>query len=302
MTWMLGWNPAAGPRHSAIPALIDRKMSEKKEPEKGLTDGGRFAVVPWDVLVDTEISRSARWLYALLCSHADKNGFCRRSLKKIAKQEGVSKRTVQLWLNELEAAGRVIKHNERGKMGIYEVIRHADRVNSTKAKNLANVIERRAFFGNCGRKGAAARAALKASDGVTFSQQPVNSVSPPRETDFAPSEVNRISPEHDHNNNTRGTRRECGIPASPLSDDPAPAPMHGTKFSNGGGYGQPDCLQGKHGKTAHIRLVERFGGAENGWRVLMGIPGEVLEELTRKELAGTLTDAEALEIVKKTVV
>ena len=56
-----------------------------KGAANSITDGKRFGIVPADVLTDKDISRSARWLFAVLCSHADKKGYCRRSLKRLAK-------------------------------------------------------------------------------------------------------------------------------------------------------------------------------------------------------------------------
>ncbi len=118
-------------------------------------------------------SRSARWLYAVLCSHADKKGFCRRSLKRIAKAEGVSKRAVQNWLNELEMAGRVVRHGEPGRMGFFEVIRHSSRIGEAKASNLQKVSERRNRFAEYGRLGAEAKARGKGSSrGCRRSKRP----------------------------------------------------------------------------------------------------------------------------------
>ena len=166
-----------------------------KGAAKSITDGKRFGIVPADVLTDKDISRSARWLFAVLCSHADPQGYCRRSLKRLAKTEGVARRSVQRWLYELEVAGRVMKLNERGKMGVFRVIRHSSEVNSVRARNLKNVIERRRQFGEYGRIGAAKKARLK---GESVSA-PVTQASPSPDTVVTGAGVTPVSHEQNPN-------------------------------------------------------------------------------------------------------
>jgi len=158
-----------------------------------ITGGEPFGIVPRDVLRDRELSRSARWLFAVLCTHAGKDGTCRRSLKKIAKDEGATKRSVQKWMFELEVAGRVEKLNDAGKMGVYRVIRDPDKTMKARAANLMRVTQRRMKFAEYGRQGAAAKAEKRACSANGL----VNENSPPREAQFTGTGVKHSSPEQD---------------------------------------------------------------------------------------------------------
>lgn len=158
-----------------------------------ITGGESFGIVPRDVLRDRELTRSARWLFAVLCTHAGKDGKCRRSLEKIAKDEGAVKRSVQNWMYELEVAGRVEKLNDTGKMGVYRVIRDPAKVKKAKRANLMRVTRRRMKFGEYGRQGAAAKAEKRTCSANGL----VKGISPPRENDCTGTGVQMISPEQD---------------------------------------------------------------------------------------------------------
>ncbi len=111
-----------------------------------LTGGGRFAMVPAELLVDRRISRSARWLFSMLCGHANKASLCRIRLRSVADAEQVTVRAVQYWLKELEAAGRVARHAVEGKTHVYRVIRDPAAVPAARVDNKAAIDERRAAF------------------------------------------------------------------------------------------------------------------------------------------------------------
>jgi len=155
--------------------------------------GGRYAVVPADVLTDKSLTRSARCLFGVLCSHADRKSHLRRSLKRIAKQEGVTVRIVQKWYGELEKAGVVVKLNEAGKMGVFQVIRHPKDRPAARAQNAGKILKRRLEFSVYGRKGAAERARQRAAAGT----EPLNESSPPPEQHFTGTGVNVVSPKQE---------------------------------------------------------------------------------------------------------
>lgn len=123
-----------------------------------LTDGEPYAIVPAWVLEDGTLSRNARWLYAILCRHADRHGLCRRSLTRLALQEGCTARALQKWMYELEGHGLVMKLNDRGKVGRFKVTRRKGEREEARRYNLAQAVERRIEFGEYGRIGAAAKA------------------------------------------------------------------------------------------------------------------------------------------------
>ena len=162
--------------------------------DKNVTGGGRFAIVPADVLTYTKLSRGARWCFAVLCSHANKQSICRRSLKGIAAAEGVSKRAVQNWIHELEAAGRIEKLNGAGKTGEYLVVRNADDLDKTRAKNLPKVLSRHRQFSEYGKRGASKKAENKLQPVNESSPPPVQQGSPPGEAEFTGTEANDSSP------------------------------------------------------------------------------------------------------------
>ncbi|MBK1842453.1 hypothetical protein JHL17_34165 [Azospirillum sp. YIM B02556] len=128
-----------------------------------LTDGEPYAIVPAWVLEDGTLSRNARWLYAILCRHADRHGLCRRSLTRLAQQEGCTARALQKWMYELEGHGLVMKLNDRGKVGRFKVIRRKGEREEARRHNLAQAVERRIEFGEYGRIGAAAKATREPS-------------------------------------------------------------------------------------------------------------------------------------------
>jgi DNA-binding MarR family transcriptional regulator len=62
----------------------------------------RFGLVRADVMQDPEISLTAKGVYALLCTFADRDGMCFPTVAKLAECSGVSKRTIERAVGELQ--------------------------------------------------------------------------------------------------------------------------------------------------------------------------------------------------------
>lgn len=62
----------------------------------------KFGVVYTEVIQDPDLSLRAKGLYALLCSFADKNRQCFPSIATLAELSGVTRRTIERTLIELE--------------------------------------------------------------------------------------------------------------------------------------------------------------------------------------------------------
>jgi DNA-binding MarR family transcriptional regulator len=52
-------------------------------------------------------------VYVLLCSHADRNGVCRVSMKKLAEETGISREHVARSIGCLEKAGEIRREKDR---------------------------------------------------------------------------------------------------------------------------------------------------------------------------------------------
>lgn len=246
--------------------------------------------VPAFVVKDGSLSRSARWLYADLCCHADDKGLCRRSLERVAEQEGVTTRGVQKWIAELEAAGLIVKTNDPGTMGCFRVIRDPEQIPSAKVTNLRNVVARRMRFSLFGKKGAAKRAETRTSDAV-----PLNCSSPPREQEFRGTPVNCSSPEHSHLEHTRGT-----LEGSPPDRSP-PLPVASPPERAGSGLRRVgDCLQGgarPNGDASLADARKALADRAGGWGNVIALPDRVLDDLALRHSAGDLTDRELREAI-----
>jgi GntR family transcriptional regulator len=82
-------------------------MSDAKRP--------KFAMVPWSVVVDTQLGHAPLRTYMVLAAHADKQGRCWPSHNTIGRIMGISRQAVIKNIHKLEAAGLVVKaHRERG--------------------------------------------------------------------------------------------------------------------------------------------------------------------------------------------
>ena len=117
-------------------------------PKKSLSDKP-FAVVPRDVLYDNNLTRPARLLFALICSYADESGKCQLSNARLGKEIDTCTRSIQLYMNELERAGRVTRWVDSGKSARIHVIRFASEVAAAKLTNLKRLIARK---NNCAPK------------------------------------------------------------------------------------------------------------------------------------------------------
>jgi DNA-binding MarR family transcriptional regulator len=71
----------------------------------------RFGIVDADVMQDPDLSLRAKGLYALLASYADKNRRCFPKINTLAEYSGVSRRTIERTLNELENKNYVTREN-----------------------------------------------------------------------------------------------------------------------------------------------------------------------------------------------
>lgn len=115
-----------------------------------ITGGGAFAIVPVDALRDGTLSRDARWLFALLCGHADRTGLCRRSLRRLAEEHGVSRRSLQRWVGELEACGRIVRVDVTGRVGQFRVVRDPAGIEAGRTAGRERAAERRVRFARRG--------------------------------------------------------------------------------------------------------------------------------------------------------
>jgi len=150
----------------------------------------RFAQVPARILVDSNLSRDARWLFSLLATHADKNGKLHRSLASIAAVEGVSVRTVERWKAELEAAGYLVTIPRRGRASEYVLVRDMDSMDEAKQVNAKINGARRQRCSEAGKIGAARRAESRGHAGGN------NAAAPPTDLSRAPDNPVASTPDN----------------------------------------------------------------------------------------------------------
>ena len=194
-----------------------------------------YGIVPQNVMRDTALRVQERWLFALLCTHADKKGCCRRSLEAIAGEAGVLRRTVQVWLLGLEKRGLVCKLNDVGKMGVYQITRHERRRGAAKLKNVNTVAERMTRFSAFGKKGAVVRAEKRKEKA-----EPVSTETPSRVPNDTGTGVFQINPEHDSLTRLLEQDSKDGHAASPPEGGGAPLKPHIGNASLGA---DSNCLQ-----------------------------------------------------------
>ena len=142
--------------------------------------GERFGLIPAFVSRLRDLKPGPKALYASLCTNASAEGRLWRSLDRLAEEFGVSRRQIQRWLNELEAAGLLVRFTVPRKS--FLVIRDPAGREWAKRTNLASVIGRRMVFAKPGRAGAVARwsggtSASKQNDkGVAHSATPMSPI------------------------------------------------------------------------------------------------------------------------------
>ena len=116
----------------------------------------RYAIVPAAVLQMSELSIGPRLTYALLCGYADKPGYTWVTHGTLAENLGVSPRTVDNHLNQLEPHGLVERLLPPSRFR-FRVIRSPGLLDSTRVANRLKAMDRKARFGEHGRRGAAVR-------------------------------------------------------------------------------------------------------------------------------------------------
>ena len=83
-----------------------------------------FTQVPNHVLVSNKLSPGAKLTYAMLLKYAWQNDFCFPGQERLAKDMGVTDRSVRTYLQELEGHKFVaIKQRGLGKPNLYELLR-----------------------------------------------------------------------------------------------------------------------------------------------------------------------------------
>ncbi len=194
-------------------------------PADGIPRGVQYGQVPRWVLEDGTLSCRARCLYALFCSFAKRKTnqfYC--SLEKIATREGVTAKTIQDAVRELEERGLVEKLRRIRLIYTYEVTRDPDRAPEVKSRNAPRLAKRRRQFGEYGRKGAATRAARAERAGLRATK-----LSPKGEKDFVPNEkdpsARTDTPKQILTNRARGTSRKQR--EEPLDDIPKASKVSG---------------------------------------------------------------------------
>jgi len=117
-------------------------------------EGERFGLVPAFVLRDSGVKPGPKALYASLCTNADAKGVLWRSIDRLAGEFAVTKRQIQRWINDLEAAGLMIRLTRRDQKSVLLVIRDPAGRNWARQQNIKTVISRRIVAVPYGREGA----------------------------------------------------------------------------------------------------------------------------------------------------
>jgi hypothetical protein len=106
-------------RLTGIGEILDRNIILKGADI--LTAKG-FTQVPNHVLVSGSLSPGAKLTYAMLLKYAWQNDYCFPGQERLAKDMGVTDRSVRTYLQELEAQQFVrIKQRGLGKPNLYEL-------------------------------------------------------------------------------------------------------------------------------------------------------------------------------------
>ena len=101
-----------------------------------LTEKG-FTQVPNHVLVSRELSPGAKLTYAMLLKFAWQNDYCFPGQERLARDMGVTDRSVRTYLQELQAKEFItIKQRGLGKPNLYELNLAQRIISGTNRKNL----------------------------------------------------------------------------------------------------------------------------------------------------------------------
>jgi hypothetical protein len=104
---------------TSIGTLIERNIILKGAD---VLSAKGFTQVPNHVLISNQLSPGAKLTYAMLLKYAWQNDFCFPGQERLAKDMGVTDRSVRTYLKELEAKKFVgIKHRGLGKPNLYEL-------------------------------------------------------------------------------------------------------------------------------------------------------------------------------------
>ncbi|MGH7037063.1 MAG: helix-turn-helix domain-containing protein [Stellaceae bacterium] len=102
-----------------IGAILDRNIILKGAD---ILSAKGFTQVPNHVLVSSKLSPGAKLTYAMLLKYAWQNDFCFPGQERLAKDMGVTDRSVRTYLQELEAQKFIaIKQRGLGKPNLYEL-------------------------------------------------------------------------------------------------------------------------------------------------------------------------------------
>lgn len=77
----------------------------------------KFGIVHTSVMHDPDLSIRAKGLYSILCTYADTNRECFPSISTLAELGGVSRRTIERILIELEEKNYVTRTGRTFKLG-----------------------------------------------------------------------------------------------------------------------------------------------------------------------------------------
>lgn len=99
------------------------KSSKKSESSTSTTELQQlgFVIVPLVLLLDDALSRSQKLLYIMLRRFADKDERCFPSVKRLSRYMGVTERTIQTLMGELENYGVIKREHRIGRTNIYDL-------------------------------------------------------------------------------------------------------------------------------------------------------------------------------------
>ena len=104
---------------TALGEILDRNILLKGAD---ILSAKGFTQVPNHVLVSSQLSPGAKLTYAMLLKYAWQNNFCFPGQERLAKDMGVTDRSVRTYLQELEGSKFVvIKQRGLGKPNLYEL-------------------------------------------------------------------------------------------------------------------------------------------------------------------------------------
>src|SRR5438876_3064821 len=105
----------------SVGEIIERRRNIILEGADALTAKG-YTMVPNHVLVSDKVSPGAKLAYAMLLKYAWQDDFCYPGQERLAKDMGVTDRSVRTYLQELEGHKFVaIKQRGLGKPNLYEL-------------------------------------------------------------------------------------------------------------------------------------------------------------------------------------